>query len=283
MSVRRTGSVFYAAVVFLALSAAPATALTITFTNGAFDPQFRQVFRPTLPSPDQFAALSNIFNAAASYWEARIADNMNFRVAIGFFGAGALPSNVLGATIGQGTVGFIGVSPLSRTNWFMDPTPELNEEFLTETLTFADLGGGRINVGDAFTGGPEQFDLLTTAIHELGHVLTGPLFGTGNLLVTSPRPAAGTELPFSESHLLLPVAVMFPFDDGNGRRLLSDADVLFAAQAGHFSQVSLAERDQGVPVAEPASLALLITGLSAGVLSRRRPWSVVRYARACAM
>jgi hypothetical protein len=250
-------------VTLTALSTEPAHALVINFFDGRSNPVLRSTLQmQTVVSPSDLTTLFSIMDAAATYWEGVIHDPGFVNIGIGYFTPGSFSRSPLGVTAPPAAIPGIGgivLAPFSvEPDWFVDPTPFDHSEYSTAYDTYADLGAGLLNTGVVFGGGPD-LDMLTVALHEIGHVLGGNLFGAGtfDLVVQDPLPYAGTLLPYRDSHLMLADSLMFPALDPFERHLISDADLLFVAQQRGFTDVSL----RGVPVAEPTSLLLLGIGL----------------------
>jgi hypothetical protein len=282
---RRWAASTGAAVAVMVLATQPCYALTINFFDGwsSFPGSIglRGLLAPQqryLPTPGEQADLFTVMGAAATYWESIIHDPTTVNIGIGY---GFLGTSVLGTTLPQefspGNIIGAGSIALSapchpptgtcsgRTPWFVDPTPLDSSEFGAASEIFSDLGAGSLNTGRYFEGGPSSgFDMLSVALHEIGHALAGnALSGIFDLPVTDPLPYAGAVLPFNENHLMLPGSLMYPSLEF-GRELISDADVLFVAQQRGFTDVTLT----AVPV--PAAVWLFGSSLGAFGVMRRK-------------
>lgn len=141
----------------------------------------------------------------------------------------------------------------------------------------ADLGGGEINTGRVYSfptaEAATSFDLLTIAIHEIGHI-----FGILNFYETfdletrdndidiqRPLPFAGSAIPttpINGGHLNLVNTAMYPFFTPGRRTLLSEADIVAIASSTNTSQFNLNPQLQPVKTPEPSPIlacSLLLT------------------------
>jgi hypothetical protein len=215
-----------------------------------------------------------VFNAASDIWESVLHDNRSVNITVGW---GALGTGVIAAAAPLSAFGGeIVVS--NRVRQFLDATPFQNEEFGDFSESFADLGGGMINVGRGFessTGLGSGLDLLTTVLHEIGHVL-GNVFdrsSPGSSFPIEDGPFAGTELPCADTqlcaHLNLSRALMNPSGAFSvyDRTLISDADLLYVAADGGFHDIELST---GGLIPEPPGIAALALLILAGTRLRRR-------------
>jgi hypothetical protein len=227
-------------------------------------------------APENTAGQGNlieIVNAAAHMWESFYSDPGVLTL---FYGWAAIDDAGTHSLMEQGgepnreISGAIFFDNSGSTLFYLDPTPNSNEEYRGLTEEYQDLGGGLLNVariykspmGDA-TG---RVDLLSVALHEIGHAMG---MSVTNLAFLS-QSAAGVinidgELPFAGS--MLPLAyndsgVIPHFDatelaygclmggiNAGERRLPSELDIVANAQISvftifNFSPFSFPVRDR---------------------------------------
>lgn len=229
-------------------------------------------------------SIVDVFNTAADWWEASILDTHTLNIDFGW-------ADIAGTTLANAST-FDSIRVLNGiiqfdstgTDWFLDATPTDNAEYDSFAETSEDLGGGTVNTSREFTATTgdafNNFDLLTVAAHEIGHLL-GILDFIANplpnpLLITSPRPFAGTEIDTVAtggghlSNVSYPNTLMNPFVSRSIRRYQSEIDILAAAERSNFTELNLDPLAAPIAVAEPAPLAVLALGLLATITFRRR-------------
>ncbi len=250
--------------------------------------------------------LINVFNRAADWWESAYTDpngdGTDFNLSIDYQWAG-LGGGTLGVhqLTGQGgspnreTSAFIRFDNDGSSVWFADPTPGDNSEYTNYNEFSNDFGGGELNSGRVFSGATGfasgRFDLLTVALHEIGHALglssannafqaenadgdidvtTGPWDGgfAGTVLSTRNGAHLGDAGNSTNNALYLNME-MYPFASASIRKFGSAADILANAQISRFHNPVLAPALTAVP--EPATLVVWsILGLCGAGYHRRR-------------
>lgn len=249
--------------------------------------------------------ITTIFNQAASYWEMAFPDpgqdwtlNLTYQWApLGTDQVARFTTlEVAGdpARIRNGLIAFNNVSTTEFT-WFADPNPELmmnNPAFTAApVVTNQDYSGSggmvELNTGIVFvsgTGSPafEKMDLLTIAMHEIGHGLgllnnPSPPFDPPNWTVPDPIQVTSSVSAFyagviiedsGVEHLFAPSLMASSANPGS-RYFASSRDMLAMATISQYDNPSLNPYHvPGVPVPEPSSAVLCLVGLA---LLGRRP------------
>jgi hypothetical protein len=201
-----------------------------------------------------------IFNAAADIWELAIQDDHVLTLHYGWapVGGGQHTLNAQGGTPNretEGTILFNNDDVAGHYHYYLDPTPGLNEEYSSYSEAVVDLGGGTVNATRVFRDGPGLFDLLTTALHEIGHAL-GMSTANASFIaesadcdidVTAPSPFAGTTIPLQTnlfgvtSHIdyvadrVLMAGSFAPSERG----MPSALDIVAVAQLSQFRRLNL--------------------------------------------
>lgn len=210
-------------------------------------------------SPQAFTGggtLQNIFRAAANHWERVIHDDFTVTVNFGWYPTASITPIAFHQGVAEaGTPerqieGSIAFSNDSLLPFFLDASPADNVEFGPQVVAFADLGGGPMNslreYAPVAAEAVGSIDMLSTAIHELGHALglvAWPFFnaealdGAINVTIAGYE---GTALPLMTTHLNIPGPAMSGFSRPLGyRRLLTDVDILAISQVSQFSNFLL--------------------------------------------
>jgi len=160
--------------------------------------------------------LVEIFNEAADRWEREIRHPHvlvlhfgwapHFSASHVLLSQGGMPNRET-----QGLILFNNDDDPGHTHFYLDPTPKSDEEYRGYTEESLDLGGRALNVARLFddpvgdAASPAHVDLLTVAMHEIGHALGLSSSNTsflaessdGDIDVTWFRPHPGTVIPLA--------------------------------------------------------------------------------------
>lgn len=213
--------------------------------------------------------LTDIFNAACDIWERAILDDYTVTLHVAWAATQSSRAEHLGLAYSQNpireTEGYVifEARPGFGLRFFLDPTPRDNKEYRLYHESRRDYGGGALiterrfvaPTGDA--ANQEHVDLLTIAVHEIGHALG---ISHGNqayhphrarlaVEITAPRPYAGSRLPIETSLTGQPDSHLY-YDEGelwvmggsstqNLRLLPTEGDILCLAEISQFSTVDL--------------------------------------------
>jgi len=222
--------------------------------------------------------LTNIFNTAIDWWETAILDTHNVDIEYGW-------QSLSGSTLASHNLGSEGGTPhretsatirfdndgSSGTSWFMDASPLDSSEYITLTETTTDYGGGLLNDSRVYTGATGDavgnFDLFSTALHEIGHALglssANDAFAAENgdldIDVDFVTAYLGSVLPtVSGAHLDISSSLMYPFAGTSQRVMLSGADILANCEISEFSECNFDPSLGMASVPVSSTLALLL-------------------------
>jgi len=207
--------------------------------------------------------LADVFNAAVRRWEAAYPEPFTITLYFGWETLGDAGNHILleqGGVPSRELVGTILFDNSGAVSFYMDPTPDADEEYSCLVRDSVDLGGGAVNAARLLTqptgDAVDRYDLLSAAMHEIGHALglsnrniafTDEILD-GTIRVAAELPYQGTVVPLSSnysgitSHLdpeRLPYGSVMSGLNENERRLPSAVDILVNAQISRFAQVRL--------------------------------------------
>jgi hypothetical protein len=207
--------------------------------------------------------LVGVFNAAARRWQAAYPGDFTIHLYFGWANLGDAGNHTLheqGGVPHRELVGTILFDNSGSVSFYLDPTPDLDEEYGHYSEAYQDLGGGELNVARLLTNprgeAAGHYDLLSAAIHEIGHALgisnSNAAFvevsRNGRIHIDSALPYSETDVPLSSNYSgvtshIDPEAVQYGSVmaglNANERRLPSALDILINARISRFDSVEL--------------------------------------------
>ena len=243
-------------------------ALNINFTFGTFD--------TSGPGSSLFGGGSpqTVLQAAGDYWENVFAASTRTVTTTLTIQWGARSGSTLATggpswfvdppnyTLAGGTITF---DNDGSSNFYVDPDPYSNTEYGSFTAPTADLGAGTMIVGRRYFAATSpdaqgRTDMLSVAIHEIGHALgmvdSYPRYDSArdvdadsaDLDLTGPRQFPGAQIPVSGGHIATYTnASMFASIGTGQRKLLSEIDILALGEIQNFNNINL----DPLPAADP--------------------------------